>query len=419
MPGVGRHPGPVGESMNSVLGRYRELPRLAGGEFLPIAFLARLPGPMTQIGTVLLVSTTSGSIALAGLAAGALGIGTALGGPVIGLLTDHHGQRTLIAPVATLNAVLTCALVIGVLRGLGGPLVMLIAFAVGLSSLPIGPLVRSRWISLTASDSAPSATPNATLSAAMSYEGAADEIAYIFGPALVSLLAAVASPAAAVLTSALLVGVFGTWVGLHRTSPSKGGLAFEADDAVAVWHNPVIVTLILIAMTIGSFFGGLQTGVTELANHAGLPASAGLVYSAMALGSAVAALATAALPARFTVFNRLALFAAAMAVLTVPLIWIQSLTGVAAALLLLGAAVGPTLVTIYTAAQGQVSAARTGTTMTLLSSGLAVGYLIGSSSGGRLAQQHGGSAAFVVSMAAVTVGAVLAAGLRFARRSTG
>ena len=39
------------------------LPRLAGRSFLPLAFLARLPISMTQIGTVVLVSTTFGSIA--------------------------------------------------------------------------------------------------------------------------------------------------------------------------------------------------------------------------------------------------------------------------------------------------------------------------------------------------------------------
>ncbi|MEK8228742.1 hypothetical protein NKG05_26180 [Oerskovia sp. M15] len=62
----------------------RRAPRLAGKAFLPVAFLARLPFSMITIGTLLLVTSTTGSLALGGLASAAAAVGTAIGGPTQG-----------------------------------------------------------------------------------------------------------------------------------------------------------------------------------------------------------------------------------------------------------------------------------------------------------------------------------------------
>lgn len=84
---------------------YARLPQLAGRAFLPVAFLARLPFSMLTIGTLLLVSSTTGSVAIGGLASAATALGTALGGPTQGALADRVGQRRVLlvaVPVATL-----------------------------------------------------------------------------------------------------------------------------------------------------------------------------------------------------------------------------------------------------------------------------------------------------------------------------
>ncbi|MBE9941160.1 MFS transporter, partial [Cellulosimicrobium cellulans] len=83
---------------------YARLPQLAGRAFLPVAFLARLPFSMLTIGTLLLVSSTTSSVALGGLASAATALGTALGGPTQGALADRVGQRRVLlvcVPVAT------------------------------------------------------------------------------------------------------------------------------------------------------------------------------------------------------------------------------------------------------------------------------------------------------------------------------
>src|SRR6478609_1738282 len=87
------------EPRRGTLATYGELPRLAGKAFLPIAFLARLPFSMITIGTLLLVTTTTGSLALGGLASAAAAVGTALGGPTQGSLADRIGQRKVLLGV--------------------------------------------------------------------------------------------------------------------------------------------------------------------------------------------------------------------------------------------------------------------------------------------------------------------------------
>ncbi len=411
--------------MHTLISSYRELPRLVGATFLPVGFLARLPLSMTQLGTVLLVTTLTGSLAFAGLTAAALAIGSALGGPLLGARADHSGQRTVIVVASVVNALLTVALVVEVVTTADRPVVLATAAAVGVSTPPIGPLLRARWVTVTGGDR--------RLAAAMSWEGAADEVSYVLGPAVVSLLAVI-SPTVAVLAAAALTAVFGSWVGLHRTSTRSGAThahanltemplrgAPAAGHTAKVWQHPVVARLILLAAAIGVFFGGMQTGVTAVAAAAGQLSSAGLLYSVMAVGSAVAGLASTALPASFTLSDRLPLFASWMAAAVIPLVLLAaggstSPPAAAVALLILGAAVGPTLITTYSMAEQQVGARRTGVTLTLIASGTIVGYAIGSAVGGRLAQEAGPAAAFAVSLTAMTAGAALAWRLRMTQR---
>jgi len=374
----------------------------SGRSFLPLAFLARLPVSMTQIGTVVLVSTTFSSIAVGGVTAGFAAFGSAVGGPVIGSLADRYGQRLVMLAASLLNAVSILGLVGSVLTHAPLGAVFALALLSGASTPQIGPLVRARWVRMTGGDQ--------RLSYAMSYEGAADETTYVLGPAAVSGMTVLASPALAMVTAAVLVGVFGTLVALHSTA----SLAAEhsAVSSGRTWRNPRVVGLILGSVAIGCFFGGMQTGVTGMATHAGVAGAAGGIYAVMGVGSAIAGLSCAAIPARFVLANRLTFFAAAMVVLSLPLLIVSSIPAMIVVMVPLGCAVGPYLVTLFSMAEREVSAQKVAGVMTLLSSGLVVGYAVGSAVGGRLADSSYPAGAFVVSAAAMVVGTAIAFMLR-------
>ena len=385
-----------GVPLVSVVTPFRVLPALAGRTLLPVAFLARLPSSMTQIGTVILVSTSFSSVGAGGLAAGAIALGSAAGGPVLGTLSARWGQRPVLLAVSLLNAAGAVGLVVTATAGAPLWLVCLVALASGVTTPQIGALVRARWVGLT--------RDRPGLPAAMSYEGAADEVAYILGPAVVSLLAALASPAAAVLTSAVLVGVFGSWVAVHPTA-AAAPVTVRGPHAVPAsrWLTGTVIRVLLAGAAVGCFFGGMQTGVTGVATQAGFAGAAGGLYSLMAVGSAVTALAVAVLPARIPLTRRLVWFAGAMAVLTLPVVFSGGIGWLVVAIVPVGCAVGPYLITVYSLAERSVDTARVAVVMTSLGSAVTIGYFIGSTLGGALVDRIDPSAAFVVAAVAATL----------------
>ncbi|PTT64942.1 MFS transporter, partial [Arthrobacter sp. HMWF013] len=92
-------------------GRFASLPQLAGRSFIPLGLFARLPLAMLTVGALTLITSTTGSYATGGTAAGAVGIGSALGAPVFGALADRWGQRPVLLVAAALNAAFVLALI--------------------------------------------------------------------------------------------------------------------------------------------------------------------------------------------------------------------------------------------------------------------------------------------------------------------
>jgi MFS family permease len=380
------------------------LPRVAGPGLLVIAFLARLPAAMAPLGVIVLVSSVTGSFSQAGIATAALGIGAALGGPVTGWLTDVAGQRTIGLATALVNA---CALVATALVVLGGGgVVATAAFAAltGLASPQVGPLARVRWSALL-----PSRGHGPLLPTAMAYEGGADETSYVVGPALVGLLALVGPPvlplaAAAALTigAAVPFAMHPTATAGRRrtrhsaTSPSAASPSGSAPSGSAPLPVAALVVLGIVMTAIGLLFGATQTGITALAEASGHAGVAGLIYSVLGVGSATAGLATAWLPGRFTLDRRLSAFAALLFAGALGLLAIRGVVVASFAMLILGVAVAPLLVTAYAVAERIAPPARMATVITLLASGTVAGVALGAGVAGPLAQAYGYPAALAV-----------------------
>ena len=96
----------------SPLASYSRLLHLAGPLYVVVAFLGRLPMSMSQIGALLLVSSTTGSYGTGGLAAGGLAVATAVGSPVAGELAYRGGQRPVVLVQSVLGSLGLVALVV-------------------------------------------------------------------------------------------------------------------------------------------------------------------------------------------------------------------------------------------------------------------------------------------------------------------
>jgi MFS family permease len=387
----------------SPLTSYRRLIELAGPAYVVVAFLGRLPLAMSQLGTLLFVSAATDSYGTGGAAAGALAVANAVGAPVAGGIADRVGQRGVVLVQSMLGAVGLVSLVsIGQTAASDGWLVA-VAAATGLVMPQVGPLARVRWRPITEG----SAHQRRLVDAAFSYEGAADEASFVLGPALVGVAAVAVSPAGALLTAAVMLAVFGSAFAMHRTALLTR-VRHAADHHDRLW-SAAFVTLFVAQAGIGSLFGSVQTGTTVLATEAGHAGVAGLVHAMLGVGSVIAGLGTAFLPERIPHERRWLTAAVALPLLSAPLLLVHSIPALIGVVLLLGFAVAPYMIGIFTLGERIVPPTRVGAALTLLAGATGIGYAVGSSIAGRLGDAFGYTAAFAVTVTVTSLAALLAA----------
>jgi MFS family permease len=388
----------------SALNAYARLFRLAGPAYVVVAFLGRLPMAMAQLGALLLVSTATGTYGLGGLAAGALAVANAIGAPVAGGLADRFGQRPVVLVQSLVGAASLAALTVLAQQDAGGAALVAVSAVTGLAMPQVGPLARVRWRPITAGTGA---EQRRLVDAAFSYEGAVDEASFAIGPALVGVVAVALSPAGSLVTAAALLAVFGTAFALHPTARRTATGPHVRPTGRLL--TPAFAVLIVAQSAVGVLFGATQTGTTVLATQAGQPGLAGLVHAVLGVGSAAAGIGTAFIPARIGHERRVLVAAAAMVALAWPLLLVGTLPALTAAVAVLGFAIAPYMIGVFSLGERVVPAGRTGAAMTALASATGVGYALGSSVAGRLADLSGHRAAFAVTCTATVLALVLAA----------
>jgi MFS family permease len=389
----------------SPIASYRRLFALAGPLYVVTAFLGRLPLAMSQMGALLLVSSTTGSYAAGGLAAGTLAVANAVCSPVAGALADRVGQRPVVLVQSVLGGLALATLVALAAAGSSTTALVAAAGVAGALVPQIGPLARVRWRPITQDSGLHQPR---LVEAAFSYEGAADEASFVLGPAMLGTLVAVAAPGAGLLTAAVLLLVFGVSFALHPTA-RLAHAARPDHHAGGRLLTPVFAVLLLAQLLIGVIFGSVQTGTTVLATAAGQPGTAGLVHAVLGIGSVAAGLAIAALPERIGHATRVLATAAALFVLALPLLWTDSLRSLALVVLVLGFAAAPYMTSNFPRGARAAPAAKVGAAMTLLAAATGLGYAVGSATAGRLADASGHTSAFAVTVSAGAAALLLAA----------
>ncbi|WP_104118032.1 MFS transporter [Arthrobacter sp. B1805] len=415
----------LGIPRRSRLGKFGVLPHLAGSSFLIIGFFARLPLAMLTVGALTLVTTASGSYAAGGFAAGAVGLGSAMGAPLLGILADKRGQRIVLLASAILNTLAIAGLLVMTLtaeRFTGSALVLVLvaSLAMGFTCPQIGPFARVRWMAMTRR------SPRSALDTALSYEGTADELTFVLGPALVGLLASLIAPWLPLALAAALTITLVSAFAVHPTvaHSDAGPAPVGGDEEGSSQGVPRARTFGLVLLpvagmiAIGTFFGSTQTFLTAYAGTFGAAESSGLLYAVMGSSSAIAALTVAYWSPRFRHTSRWVASAGAMALAACALALPSSLPAMLVVLFLLGIFVGPTMVTIFSIGSAVAPAHRLGTVMTFLASGIVAGTAIGSALAGTLAESGGAAGASVVPALAAVVLFILGTLSALALRST-
>ncbi len=196
-----------------MLSPYRRVLSTPGAlQFSATGLVARLPISMVSLGIVLLVSTQTGSYGLAGAVAAVFVLANALFAIVHGRLVDQYGQPLVLPIVISIFGLGLALLTVGVLEDWPTWSIYLTAAVTGAALPQVGACVRARWSYVLQNPT--------TVQTAYAVEGVADEVVFIAGPVLVTLLATTVHPAAGLVT-ALVAGVVGTFAfaALRSTAP--------------------------------------------------------------------------------------------------------------------------------------------------------------------------------------------------------
>ncbi|SDJ62151.1 MFS transporter [Streptomyces indicus] len=391
-------------------GAYRQVIGRTGALLPAVSFLGRLPTATIQMGSVLLVAETSGSLGTGGAVGCALALGQVAMGPYLGRLADRLGQRRVVLWFALTNAVLIAAFTLAALGGLPTPALIVLGALAGASQPGIGPLARARIIALLRArrrqgdgkgTTGPGGADDRLVDTALSLEGTMDELSFVLGPALVGIAAVAGHPAYAFALAALLVAGCGTAFALHPSAREVPLLVRESGPGGHKGRMPSSVHVVRAGLVLlGILLGACGAGITALTKELGQEGQAGLVYAAMGVMSAFVGLSMAALPARFGLRLRWRIATAAAALLSLPLIWTGSMTALYVVVTVFGAIYAPNLITGFGLTERAVPKERLSEGMTFAVSAFVGGQAVTLAVAGHLAERYGAHVAFALGSAA-------------------
>ncbi|QAY69679.1 MFS transporter [Xylanimonas protaetiae] len=407
---------------------YLDVLRVPGAAaFSAAGGLARLPNAMVAIGTVLMVQTSTGSYAVAGRVSAVLVVAQAVGAPQVARFVDRAGQRRVLLPLLLVTTAGLLGLVAAATSHAPEWTLWLLAVVAGGTQGSYGAYVRARWTHAVREPR--------QLHTAFSLEASVDELVFIVGPIVATVLATavVSSGGLVVAAVAGLVGGLAFLV-QRRTEPpvrrpsepSPDTAAIEVvtrgDDGAIVGAAPVapgtrqrpailvpgMPVLAVVFLAMGTIFGAVDVSTVAFATEQGARGMAGVVLAAFALGSLVSGLAYGAVHWRSRLSTRFVVGTAVIAAGVSLFLTAHSKVALAVAMSLTGLAIAPTLVNGNAMVQALVPSNRLTEGLAWIGTASGSGAALGSWLAGTRIDAGGSEAGFLVAMIAGWACAALA-----------
>ncbi|GAA3259466.1 MFS transporter [Nonomuraea helvata] len=381
-----------------MVGPYRGLFDGSGVKGFALAgFVGRMPMSMQGIGIVLLISTLTTSYATAGGVAAMTNVAFAVAAPLSGRLVDRFGQSKIIPPFSVVNALALVSLMLCAGFGLPDWTLYASGLLVGATSMSIGSMVRARWSAILGG--------SGKLHAAFAFESVVDEVVFVTGPALVTVLATAVNPYAG-LVVALIFMLLGclALAAQRRTQPPVQPVRSASGTPILI---PGIALLACVDLALGSVFGSVDLISVAFAEEHGVKGSAGFLLAAFAGGSMVSGLWFGSRHWKISLRGRFVRALGLFVVGLVPIMFIGDAWIMAGALFLAGFAISPTLITGFSLTERLVPPSLLTEGMAWISTSIGFGVAIGAWAGGRLTEAFGASDAYVFSWGSAVLAAVV------------
>ncbi len=363
-------------------------------------FVGRLPLSMIGLGSVLLIvgAYPDGSYGLGGTVAAVGAVATAILGPILGRLADRYGQRKVLIPVVIMFAAGAAMFIIAV-RSHAAPWVLYVAGAIAGGFIPpVGSMLRARWAYLLEGSS--------RLPTALAMESVIEELCFILGPVLVTVLSTAGHATLGMIVAAGFAVVGSLMLATQaRTEPPPGHGGEVPRGARSPIRIPGLMILCVVGMAMGVILGTFELVLTAFSEQQGRPAMAGVLIAALAVGSMLSGIVWGTIDWIAPLNRRLALLLSALTIATLPALVITNVWVMAVIVAVLGIAVSPTLITTFTICENIVPREQANEGFTWIGTMIALGVAVGTSLSGITTDRYTANLAFGVA----TVAALLAA----------
>ncbi|QQC43519.1 MFS transporter [Schaalia meyeri] len=394
-----------------MLGTYRDILRYRHTwKFSAAGLILRLPMSMVGLSIILVVRSEYGNYTLAGSVSAINVIVMAICAPILARLVDRYGQLRVMGPAWTVATVSMCAfLACAALHAPEWTLFVPAAIAGATWGAP-GALVRSRWSTIL--------TKPGQLTTAYAFESAVDELVYILGPVLSTVLGTTIHPGTGLALSIVFLSVGGALFLSRRDSQPA---IIPHDPRVhheSVIRKPVVLVMAATYIGMGTTFGANDVALVAFTEERGVPALSGVLLAVFSIGSLAAALVYGARSWRRPLWQLFAIGVVAMALGITTYLLAFNLWSLAIIILATGMTCAPTMTNVNMIIQKCVSAAKLTEGLTWMSTSINLGVSLGTALAGPAIDAGGSRGGFYCMLGAVWAMVVLmAVGLPTLRRS--
>ncbi|HCX84457.1 MAG TPA: MFS transporter [Micrococcales bacterium] len=394
---------------------YREVLSKPGAwKFSLAGLFARLPISMVGIGIVLMLSDQRlyGSYGLAGQVSGVFVVAQAVAAPQIAKLIDRYGQARVMRPAIAISMTALAALALAANAMAPVPVLLVLAVVVGASLGSMGSLVRTRWNAVT--------DTHDEMHTAYALESVLDEVVFVVGPVLATVLATGVHPAAG-LAVAIVAAVLGGYAFLAQraTEPPPSGRvdAASAGSRQSLLRNRRMLVLVVVFVCMGTIFGATDVSTVAFAEESGYKGLSGVILACFAAGSLVGGFVYGARRWSSPLWRRFSIGTVVLAVGVSLFFLTTSLVMLAGVMVVVGLSIAPTLVSGNSLVQEIVPGTRLTEGLTWVGTALGVGVAAGSAIAGPLIDAHGSHTGFLVSTGAGVVAVVVTLGAGWTMRA--
>lgn len=339
---------------------------------------ARLPLGMLSLAILLHVEAVTDSYAIAGMVVACVSVGEAVAMPLMSRIAGVIGARTTLMVTALVNA---AAMIVLVLLPPVVPLLIGFGFVIGCSVPPLMPVVRSLY---------PRLVEGPSVRVLFALDTTAQEMIWILGPVLATLLASSVTTLAPLLLSAILTVVGTAW---FVASPRLRMLALPRNRLPfgRVLANRAVLLAMAASFFLVASFSALQIGVVVAMPDDGVLAGIGLAVSG--LGSFISGITLGHRPWKL---RGLVLSLATVAFGTALTGLVPGLLLQFSALFISGFGFAPALSTLYLMVSREVTDAASTEAYGWMNTGSLVGGAIGTAIGGFASDASGAGGAYAI-----------------------